>query len=89
VLVRADSKLVLIASNGGSDQHPAWFLNLLHQPLVSVETRDRRIKARARLSGPGERDELWPQIDAAYSGYRNYREKTTREIPVIILDPVP
>lgn len=86
VLIRTNGRLVLVASNGGSDRHPAWFMNLLASPKALIQTRTDRFAVMARIADPRERDELWPTIVETYSGYRNYREKTEREIPVVILD---
>ena len=80
-------RLVLVASYGGDPRHPGWYHNLRAEPEVKV-TRGRLTQTRvARTAGPEEKAELWPRIVAAYPGYDKYQEKTTRDIPVVILTP--
>ena len=86
VLVRASGQMVLVASNGGSDHHPAWLLNLLAEPRARLETRGARFEIVARLADAAERAELWPKVDEIYPGYRSYRAKTSREIPLVIVE---
>ncbi len=79
--------IVLVASRGGDDHHPAWFLNLRDNPSVTVKTKDGRREMTARVAGADERAELWPKITSAYTNYEGYQNNTDREIPVVILDP--
>jgi deazaflavin-dependent oxidoreductase (nitroreductase family) len=79
---------VIIASRGGSRKHPAWYLNLEAEPDVSIDLpRKGRKEVRARTASAEERAELWPRITSMYSGYAEYQERTSRQIPVVILDP--
>lgn len=78
---------VLVASYGGSPRHPDWFLNLQDDPDVEVMTRDFNGRRRARVATPEEKERLWPQITGKYRGYAGYQEKTTRNIPLVILEP--
>jgi deazaflavin-dependent oxidoreductase (nitroreductase family) len=79
---------VIVASRGGNDHHPAWFLNLRERPDVEVNRKDRpKQSMRARIATPEERARLWPQVTATYKGYGEYQEKTDREIPLIWLEP--
>jgi deazaflavin-dependent oxidoreductase (nitroreductase family) len=80
-----DDRVVLVASNAGDYRHPAWYLNLLSDPVVSVGMDGRTWTARARVAGPGERAELWPQVAKANPGYEQYQAKTDREIPLVII----
>ncbi|PWC08162.1 nitroreductase/quinone reductase family protein [Mycetocola zhujimingii] len=80
-------KLVLVASKGGSDSHPAWYLNLRSNPEVEVTVSGETRKMRARTASPEEKDELWPRIVGAYPGYARYQRKTGRDIPVVICEP--
>lgn len=80
-------KLVLVASKGGSDSHPAWYLNLRSNPDVEVTVSGETRKMRARTASPEEKDELWPRIVGAYPGYARYQRKTGRDIPVVICEP--
>ncbi|HEX2578249.1 MAG TPA: nitroreductase/quinone reductase family protein, partial [Aquihabitans sp.] len=90
VPVQEGDTLVIVASKGGEDRHPAWYVNLLADPEVSVKRREGApVAMRARVADADERARLWPRITAAYRGYAGYQEKTDREIPVVLLDPVP
>jgi len=78
---------VLVASYGGDDRHPAWFLNLREKPDVEVTMLGRTRNMRARLASAKEKAELWPQITKAYRGYASYQRRTQRDIPMVILEP--
>jgi deazaflavin-dependent oxidoreductase (nitroreductase family) len=81
--------IVIVASKGGDDQHPAWFLNLRDEPRVEVEMRDQaKHEMTARIATADERAELWPVITGKYENYAGYQTKTDREIPLVLLDPV-
>ena len=77
-------RLVLVASRGGDDRQPGWYLNLVARPEVEVTRRGARTAMVARTATPEERAELWPRIVAAYAGYGEYQRRTTREIPLVI-----
>lgn len=79
--------IVLVASYGGDPRHPAWFLNLEANPDVEVVTGGKRSKMKARVATSEEKDRLWPQLTARYKGYEAYQTKTTRDIPVVLLEP--
>lgn len=81
--------LVVVASRGGDDQHPAWFLNLQEEPRVDVRlSRGRRLAMTARVASPAERDQMWPRITAKYGNYADYQKRTNREIPLVVLEPL-
>lgn len=80
-------RVVLVASKGGSDRHPAWYLNLVADPDVVVDRREGRRAMRARTASPDEKAELWPRVTAAYPGYARYQERTRRDIPLVICEP--
>lgn len=87
--VQLGDKYVIVASRGGDDHHPAWFLNLQANPDVQVAIGGKPTTAmRARIASTDERAELWPRIVAKYKGYGGYQKRTTREIPVVLLEPV-
>jgi deazaflavin-dependent oxidoreductase (nitroreductase family) len=86
--VKHRGDIVLVASYGGSDRHPAWFLNLQANPVVDVVMRDRSGKMRARIASPEEKAELWPQVTATYGDYAVYQERTKRDIPLVVLEPL-
>ncbi|MFF2087146.1 nitroreductase/quinone reductase family protein [Nocardia sp. NPDC058176] len=80
--------LVIVASRGGNPAHPAWFLNLRDQPEVEVSLRNEPGRPMlARVATAEERASLWPQVVAAYPGYGEYQDETTREIPLVLLTP--
>lgn len=80
-------RVVLVASKGGADRHPAWYLNLVAHPDVVIDLRDERRAVRARTATPDEKAELWPRITHAYPGYASYQARTRRDIPVVICEP--
>jgi deazaflavin-dependent oxidoreductase (nitroreductase family) len=77
--------LVIVASRGGSDETPAWWLNLQANPRTTVEIKGKRHEVVARLASDEERARLWPLLVAGYRHYAAYQERTQRQIPVIIL----
>ncbi|WP_405164244.1 nitroreductase family deazaflavin-dependent oxidoreductase [Nocardia sp. NBC_01499] len=80
---------VVVASRGGDPTHPAWFLNLRDNPNVLVSVRGGpRLPMTAHIATPQERAALWPRVTAQHKGYAGYQEKTTREIPLVLLTPV-
>jgi deazaflavin-dependent oxidoreductase (nitroreductase family) len=79
---------VVVASNGGADRHPAWWLNLQDAPQGRVQIGTRVVPVVARIASPPERARLWPQLKAVNPFYARYEQITAREIPVVILQPV-
>lgn len=83
------SVLVVVASRGGDDHAPAWFLNLQDNPEVEVRLQGKpRRRMHARIASPAERERLWPLVTADHRNYADYQTKTTREIPLVLLEPV-
>jgi deazaflavin-dependent oxidoreductase (nitroreductase family) len=80
-------KVVLIASYGGDDRHPAWYLNLRDTPDVEATMSGSTRPMRARTATEAEKAEMWPKIVSEYKNYGGYQEKTERDIPVVILEP--
>ena len=79
----------LIASRGGDDHHPAWFLNLRDHPDVFARVGGGpRTPMRARITEGEERERLWAAAIAKYKNYAGYQKKTAREIPVVMIEPV-
>jgi deazaflavin-dependent oxidoreductase (nitroreductase family) len=87
--LRDKSRIVVIASWGGRDQHPEWYLNLRDHPAASVQVLGDRWPVRARTADAEERATWWPRVLEAYDGYAEYESRTKREIPVVFLDPNP
>jgi deazaflavin-dependent oxidoreductase (nitroreductase family) len=79
---------VVVASRGGDDVHPAWFLNLRDKPDVEVSIKGGpKQPMRARVADAEERAKLWPKITADFKNYAQYQTKTEREIPLVFLEP--
>ena len=87
VYAKDGDRYVLAASNAGADRHPAWYLNLVADPHVTVQVGRRTFTATARTAPPGDMARLWDLMVAAMPSYRAYREATGREIPVVVVDP--
>lgn len=80
--------VLVVASKGGEDTHPAWFLNLRDDSSVEVAMGGKPASAyTARVLGSDERDQLWGIVTAKYDNYGGYQKKTDREIPLVFLDP--
>lgn len=85
--LQENNGIVVVASRGGDDQHPAWFLNLRDNPQVEVAYMGKpKRKMTARIATDVERQRMWPLVTASYKGYAGYQTKTTREIPLVILN---
>jgi deazaflavin-dependent oxidoreductase (nitroreductase family) len=82
---RDASDLVVIASFGGSDRHPAWYANLMRDARVRVRVRGRQGEFHARPAQGAQRARLWAEITAAQPRYLDYQSRTAREIPVVVL----
>ncbi|MFC5754074.1 nitroreductase family deazaflavin-dependent oxidoreductase [Actinomadura rugatobispora] len=83
-----DENPVVVASKGGDDAHPDWYLNLQASPDVEVQVRAEKFRARARTATPEEKARLWQKMTATWPAYDEYQTKTEREIPVVILERV-
>lgn len=79
--------IVIVASKGGSPRNPSWFHNLRANPETNVQVGSRRIPVTARVAAAGERSRLWPEVTGLYRGYEAYQRRTSREIPLVILEP--
>jgi len=77
---------VIVASKGGADEPPAWYLNLSAQPQVEVQVKGDRFTATARTASADEKPGLWKTMIAEWPAYDEYQEKTSREIPVVVLE---
>ena len=87
VYIRDGENVVIVASKGGHPRHPAWFHNLNANPDTHVQIGATRRAVRARVADPRERARLWPTAIQVYPGYADYQQRTTREIPLVILEP--
>jgi deazaflavin-dependent oxidoreductase (nitroreductase family) len=79
--------LVIVASKGGTDRHPAWYFNLMANPETTAWWKGERRSVRAREATDAEHERLWPMMVDAYSEYANYQRRTDRKIPILILEP--
>ena len=82
-----DTKYVIIGSNGGQDRHPGWYYNLQSQPETAVQIKDTLINVHAKLAKGEERELLWQKICNKHAQYPKYQAKTTRKIPLFVLEP--
>ena len=79
--------IVLVASYGGDDRHPMWYLNLRDNPKVELTIHGETRPMTARVATAEEKKELWPRVVEAYKGYAQYQTRTDRDIPLVILEP--
>jgi len=79
--------LVIIASFGGSDNHPGWYVNLRKNPKADVQIGRETKAVVAETAGAEEKARLWPLVVNMYSQYAEYQTRTKREIPVVVLRP--
>jgi deazaflavin-dependent oxidoreductase (nitroreductase family) len=79
---------VIVASRGGAPDHPGWYKNLVAQPDVQVQVAADRFRARARTAVGEERTRLWRAMALLFPPYDEYQAKTTREIPVVVLERI-
>ncbi len=86
--IQEEGRFVLVASKGGDDRDPDWYRNMVATPAITLESMDgETVELVARTASAEEKAELWPRIVEAYQGYDGYREKTDRDIPVVIAEP--
>jgi deazaflavin-dependent oxidoreductase (nitroreductase family) len=83
---RAGDAYLVVASKGGADEPPGWYVNLEKDPDVEIQVKADRMKARARTATPDEKPEMWRTMAAEWPDYDEYQTKTDREIPVVILE---
>lgn len=79
---------VVVASYGGAPDHPDWYYNLTDQPEVTIQVAADEMPARARTAEGDEREALWTLVTSVWPDYDKYQMKTTRLIPVVVLEPV-
>jgi len=86
--VEHDGRYAVIASQGGAPAHPRWYHNLVAHPLVELQDGPVKQDMMAREVSGSERDQWWARAVAAYPPYAEYQQKTARQIPVFVLEPV-
>jgi deazaflavin-dependent oxidoreductase (nitroreductase family) len=80
------ARYLVVASRGGAPEHPQWYRNLVADPDVQVQVGADKFNARARSATPAEKPALWQKMVGIWPAYADYQTKTTREIPVVILE---
>ena len=83
-----DGRYIIVASRGGADAHPQWYRNLVAQPEVGVQVKADRFRARARTASAEEKPRLWQLMAQIWPAYNDYQARTSREIPVVILERI-
>ena len=86
--VKDGDRWVVIASKGGAPTNPSWYYNLVANPLVTLEVGTEKHQAQAAVAEEPERTRLYDKMVDMMPGFAEYRRKTTRKIPVIVLTPV-
>jgi deazaflavin-dependent oxidoreductase (nitroreductase family) len=86
VYSRDGDRYVIVASKGGAPTHPSWYHNLVAHPEVTAEVLGEKFKARARIAGDDEYERLYQNHAKPMPAFNEYRKKTTRKIPLIILE---
>lgn len=84
--VREAGRTVLVASYGGDNRHPSWFVNLRQNPDVEVTVDGCTTAMTARVAASEEKAQLWPRVIGRYRGYERYQERSERDIPLVILE---
>jgi deazaflavin-dependent oxidoreductase (nitroreductase family) len=77
---------LVVASKGGADEPPAWYLNLVADPEVTVQVKGDRFQAHAREATADEKPEMWRTMTKEWPAYDDYQKKTDRQIPIIVLE---
>ena len=80
---------VVVASYGGSPEHPDWYFNLSDDPEVEIQVGDEVMPARAATAEGEARERLWSQMTGIWPDYDKYQARTRRVIPVVTLEPTP
>ena len=88
IFERDGDDYLIVASRGGTDAPPGWYVNLQAEPDVEVQVRGDVFRARARDATPDEKPEMWRKMVAVWPDYDEYQKKTEREIPVVVLERV-
>jgi deazaflavin-dependent oxidoreductase (nitroreductase family) len=79
---------VVVGSWGGAPRHPSWYLNLSENPDVAIQVVGDKMPARASTAEGPRREELWSRMTEIWPDYDKYQAKTTREIPIVVLEPI-
>jgi deazaflavin-dependent oxidoreductase (nitroreductase family) len=85
---RDGDNYVVVASKGGAEKHPTWYLNLRDNPEAEIQVGANKVKVRAHDAEGGERARLWDKMTGVWPDYNVYQTRTQRQIPIIVLEPV-
>ena len=83
---RDGDRYIIVASYGGAPNHPAWYVNMQANPNIEAQVGADRFNARVRTASGEEKTRLWKLMTAIWPAYDKYQLKTTREIPVVIVE---
>ena len=84
---KVGDSFVVVGSKAGMDEHPAWYRNLLANPDCHIQVAKEHYDVRARTATGAEREDLWTQMVEVLPQYEEYQSRTTRQIPIVVLDP--
>jgi F420H(2)-dependent quinone reductase len=87
IYIMDGSSYVITASAGGADRHPGWFFNVRSNPHVTIQVKDKQMKALAEVAGPEKKSALWALLIQTLPFYEGYQKRTSREIPMVLLHP--
>ncbi len=85
---RDGANILIVASNGGAPDHPNWYLNLSENPEVEIQIEAETIRGRARTATPEEKPRLWQVMSAIFPQYNTYQARSSRVIPLVIIEPI-
>jgi len=83
---RSGDRYLVVASRGGAPRHPDWYENLVARPDIEVQVMADKFKARARTATAAEKPALWKTMTSIWPAYDEYQARTSREIPVVIIE---
>ncbi len=84
---RDGDRYLVVASRGGAPTHPQWYRNLVKNPEVEIQVKSDRLQANARPATAEEKPALWSKMAGTWPAYNDYQKRTSREIPVVIIEP--
>lgn len=85
---RDRDRYLVVGSNGGAAKHPQWYLNLVEDPRVDVQVGAEKFSALAHTATPEEKPGPWQRMASIWPEHEKYQQRTTREIPVVIIEPL-
>jgi deazaflavin-dependent oxidoreductase (nitroreductase family) len=88
IFTEHDGDYLVVASKGGADEPPAWYLNMQEEPEVGVQIKGDKFRANSRDATAEEKPEMWEQMAASWPDYDEYQKQTDREIPVVVLERI-